>query len=66
MLPTLPLKKVQEPKNFTSLLTLFFGVIYQADQYFGGPGNGGWGNFAQLQKFQVKLGKNGKKLPKNG
>ena len=47
-------------------MTLFFGVIYQADQVLGGPGNGGWGNFAQLQTFRVKLGKNGQKLSKNG
>ena len=51
---TPPLKKVQEPKNFIWLLTLFLGVIYQADQDLGCPRNGGWGNFAQLQKFQVK------------
>ena len=35
--PTPPLKKVQEPKNFTLLLTLISGVIYQADQELGGP-----------------------------
>ena len=35
-------------------VTLFFGVIYQADHCLGGPRNGGWGNFAQLQKIQVK------------
>ena len=51
---TPPLKKVQDAKNFIRLLTLLFSVIYQANQDLGGPGNGGWENFAQLQNFQVK------------
>ena len=36
-------------------------VIYQAEHNLWCPVNVGWENFAQLQKFQVKYGKNGKK-----
>ena len=53
---TPPLKKVQEPKNVSKLLTWFFGVIYQADQYFGGPGNRLLGNFCTVAKISGEIG----------
>ena len=37
MFITPPLKKVQEPKKVSELLTLISGVIYQANQELGGP-----------------------------
>ena len=39
------------------LLTLFWGVIYQAGHDLWFPQNRGWEIFAQLQKFRVKFGK---------
>ena len=63
---THPHKKGPVMKNYTRHLTSFSMVIYQAKHNQWCPVNVGWENFAQLQKFQVKKGKNGQKWPKNG
>ena len=63
---THPLKKALDKKINIRLLTPIFIVIYQAKQNLWCPRNVGWGNFAELQKFQVKYGKSGQKRAKNG
>ena len=63
---THPLKKGLDKKIYAWLLTLVSIIIYQAEHNLWCPENVGWGNFAQLQKFQVKYGKNGQKRAKNG
>ena len=54
---THPLKKGLVLKINIRLLTLLFGVIYQAGHDLWCPLNDGWENFAQLQIFPVKQGK---------
>ena len=61
-----PHKKGLVKKINTRLLTPVFIIIYLAEHNLWCLGNVGWGNFAQLQKFQVKYGKNGQKRAKNG
>ena len=62
---THPLKKGLDKKINIRLLTPVFIIIYQAELNLWCPGNVGWGNFAYLEKFQVKYGKNGPKMAKN-
>ena len=52
---THPLKKGLVVKINIRLLTLLFGVIYQAGHDLWCPVNDGWENFAQLQIFEVKF-----------
>ena len=65
-LPTHPHKKGPVTENYTKHLTSFSMVIYQAEHDLWCPINVGWKNFAQLEKFQVIYGKNGKKRAKHG
>ena len=51
---THPHKKGPVMEIYARHLTSFSMVIYQAEHNLWCPGNGGWENFAQLQKFQVK------------
>ena len=64
-LGTHPHKKGPVMEIYARHLTSFSMVIYQAEHNLWCPGNVGWGNFAYLEKFQVKYGKNGKKMAKN-
>ena len=63
---THPHKKGPVMENYSRHLTSFSMVIYQAEHDLWCPINVGWENFAQLQIFQVKQGKNGQKWLKNG
>ena len=61
---THPLRKGLDKKINIRLLTPVFIIIYQDEHNLWCPGNVGWENFANWEKFEVKYGKNGQKWQK--